>query len=145
MIILENIYQGPWPECQCQKIYSKSADAENPFNDGLRSERQYNIIEEPQSDYEAIDTTLFGWWKAKLRKSQIRKVYFGDNIYKIGNKTFKRDVILIPFLHVFVYCSSLSDPHRRTVSTPVPEEVEEVKDGLKLELVGYQPENQQNL
>ena len=38
------------------------------------NERNYNLIEDPQSDYEAIDTSLFGWWKAKLRKSQIRKV-----------------------------------------------------------------------
>ena len=38
------------------------------------NDSHYNLIEDPQSDYEAIDTTLFGWWKAKLRKSQIRKV-----------------------------------------------------------------------
>ena len=39
------------------------------------NERNYNSIEEAQGDYEAIDTSLFGWWKAKLRKSQIRKVH----------------------------------------------------------------------
>ena len=49
-------------------------EATNHFNEILMNERNYNLIEEPQSDYEAIDTSLFGWWKAKLRKSQIRKV-----------------------------------------------------------------------
>ena len=61
--IVENIYQGP-----------RTLNAAANFHDILMNEQHYNLIEEPQSDYEAIDTTLFGWWKAKLRKSQIRKV-----------------------------------------------------------------------
>ena len=28
---------------------------------------------EPNSDYEAVDTNFIGWWKNKVRKSQIRK------------------------------------------------------------------------
>lgn len=28
---------------------------------------------EPYSDYESVDTTLIGWWKARLRKSQMRR------------------------------------------------------------------------
>ena len=69
-LVLENIYQG-----------SMTPEAANRFNEMLMNERNYshrrNSIEDPpQSDYEAIDTSLFGWWKAKLRKSQIRKVYF---------------------------------------------------------------------
>ena len=50
-------------------------EAANHFNEILMNERNYNSIEEAQGDYEAIDTSLFGWWKAKLRKSQIRKVH----------------------------------------------------------------------
>ena len=54
-------------------------EAANHFNEILMNERNLiqrkcSIEDPPQSDYEAIDTTLFGWWKAKLRKSQIRKV-----------------------------------------------------------------------
>ena len=54
-------------------------EAANRFNEMLMNERthnqrRYSIEDPPQSDYEAIDTSLFGWWKAKLRKSQIRKV-----------------------------------------------------------------------
>ena len=61
---LENIYHG-----------SLTPEAANHFNEILMNERNYNSIEEAQGDYEAIDTSLFGWWKAKLRKSQIRKVH----------------------------------------------------------------------
>ena len=28
---------------------------------------------EPSSDYEAVDTNLIGWWKSKIRKSQMRR------------------------------------------------------------------------
>lgn len=28
---------------------------------------------EPSSDYEAVDTNLIGWWKNKIRKSQMRR------------------------------------------------------------------------
>ena len=62
-IFSENYYHG-----------TVSPEASNHFNDIFMNERNYNLIEDPQSDYEAIDTSLFGWWKAKLRKSQIRKV-----------------------------------------------------------------------
>ena len=66
--ISDNVYQG-----------SMTPEAANRFNEMLMNERNYNqrrcsIEDPPQSDYEAIDTSLFGWWKAKLRKSQIRKV-----------------------------------------------------------------------
>ena len=62
-MLAENYYHG-----------TMTPGATNHFNEIMMNERNYNLIEEPQSDYEAIDTSLFGWWKAKLRKSQIRKV-----------------------------------------------------------------------
>ena len=62
-IFAENYYHG-----------TVSPEASNHFNEIFMDERNYNLLEDPQSDYEAIDTSLFGWWKAKLRKSQIRKV-----------------------------------------------------------------------
>ena len=61
--LIENYYHG-----------TTAPEVTNHFNEILMNERNYNLIEDPQSDYEAIDTSLFGWWKAKLRKSQIRKV-----------------------------------------------------------------------
>ena len=54
------------------------------------NERNYNSIEEAQGDYEAIDTRLFGWWKAKLRKSQIRKVHEIMYFFTLKNQFPKR-------------------------------------------------------
>ena len=71
----ENYYHGTTnPETENYYHGTTNPETTNHFNDILMNDTHYNLIEDPQSDYEAIDTSLFGWWKAKLRKSQIRKV-----------------------------------------------------------------------
>ncbi len=66
---------------------SAENDDENDIYDKSRSEVNYPMFkvsvvngnkvvtleQEPCSDYEAVDTNLFGWWKNKIRKSQIRR------------------------------------------------------------------------
>ena len=65
------------------------------------NDTHYNLIEDPQSDYEAIDTSLFGWWKAKLRKSQIRKVYaFYNYVFQFSSlKLYDVTKIYLTLLH----------------------------------------------
>ena len=102
------------------------------------NERNFCYGDEPQSDYEAIDTSLFGWWKAKYRKSHIRKVPIC--LYSLYN------CVLILFwlstnyelFNVF-YCS-LSDPRLHIAMRFL----EEVKDGPKCQSVDYRTENPRN-
>ncbi len=44
------------------------------FKNKLASSKSAGLdAEPPYSDYEAVDTNLVGWWKNKIRKSQMRK------------------------------------------------------------------------
>jgi hypothetical protein len=54
--------------------YSKSQTIYPLFKNKLGgSSKQALDVLEPYSDYEAIDSNLIGWWKNKIRKSQMRK------------------------------------------------------------------------
>ena len=52
--------------------YSKSQMNYSLFKPHLSASASKTELQEG-SDYEAVDTTLVGWWKNKYRKSQIRK------------------------------------------------------------------------
>ena len=52
--------------------YTKSQMNYSLFKPELRSSKT-ELANEPSSDYEAVDTNLIGWWKNKIRKSQIRR------------------------------------------------------------------------
>lgn len=66
-------------ENEQEDIYGKTKSENNypifkigtsKVSEGSKSE---GLDIEPSSDYEAVDSNLFGWWKNKIRKSQIRR------------------------------------------------------------------------
>lgn len=55
-------------------IYLSKSQINYPlFNVKLSGSKAAGLDLEPNSDYEAVDTNLIGWWKNKIRKSQIRR------------------------------------------------------------------------
>ena len=55
-------------------IYLSKSQINYPlFNVKLSGSKAGGLDMEPNSDYEAVDTNLIGWWKNKIRKSQIRR------------------------------------------------------------------------
>ena len=55
-------------------IYLSKSQINYPlFNVKLSGSKAAGLDMEPNSDYEAVDTNLIGWWKNKIRKSQIRR------------------------------------------------------------------------
>ena len=55
-----------------EDIYYSKSQNYSLFKPELRSSKT-ELANEPSSDYEAVDTNLIGWWKNKIRKSQIRR------------------------------------------------------------------------
>jgi len=57
-----------------EQIYLSKSQINYPlFNVKLSGSKAAGLDLEPNSDYEAVDTNLIGWWKNKIRKSQIRR------------------------------------------------------------------------